>query len=272
MRKIFILLKDYIHTSVVSGSRIDFFFFYWRVKLWTFFRRVFHSTMIDTMSEKSYFIIKNSVGTFMIPRTHDDTLTICSEYFESHLMHWLDKPPKKRTLIDIGANRGRYTILGLLSYNYSHAYAFEPFPQTIDVLIKNISLNELDKQVSIMSFALGAREESAEIYVDTAHLGGAAIQDTSIAGSTKSHTTIQVKTLDSCITPEIAQTIDFIKIDTEGYEKDVLLGATTTLSLLSSGAHLMIETENQDEIANFLSDFNIVVLERIKSDSLFVKK
>ena len=57
--------------------------------------------------------------------------------------------------LDIGANIGYFSLL--LAQRLSgqgHVYAFEPHPQFVDLLARNLFLNGLDKTVTVFPFAL----------------------------------------------------------------------------------------------------------------------
>jgi FkbM family methyltransferase len=120
---------------------------------------------------------------------------------------------------DVGANVGYYTkrfadMIGPLGM----VFAFEPLPGTIARLRENL---EGVKNYALVPFALGA--ESGFVTMQT---GGDALGATNriVDNAHNGDMTIQVETGDAVIASGQAKTPTLIKIDTEGFELDVLRG------------------------------------------------
>jgi len=121
---------------------------------------------------------------------------------------------------DVGANVGYYTrkFAEAVGPN-GQVVAFEPFPSTVERL--RASLDEL-KTVSVREIALGA--ESGSI---TMKGGADALAATSqiVVGATGHGTTeVEISTGDTVVERGIAAAPNLVKIDTEGFELDVLHG------------------------------------------------
>jgi FkbM family methyltransferase len=122
--------------------------------------------------------------------------------------------------LDIGANVGTYTVLASGVCN-AITWAFEPDPKAVLALKRNIETNRLQELVTVHETALGAtdREVPFTIDLDTAN---------KVWVSGDQHCRIvHQKQLDSLI-GESRPT--FAKLDVEGYEEEVLLGAKTLLA------------------------------------------
>jgi FkbM family methyltransferase len=117
---------------------------------------------------------------------------------------------------DIGANVGAYTVLA--GATGAEVWAFEPNPESFWMLRRNRDLNE-SMATHVFGVALGAKK------------GRAFIADEGVCSHVRSYGHIQtdVKPLDDFITTK-PHDLAILKIDVEGYEKDVIDGATRTLA------------------------------------------
>src|ERR1700682_5458262 len=131
--------------------------------------------------------------------------------------------------VDVGANIGLVTgPLCRLVGPSGRVWAIEPIPRTLQRLEQLRELNRLNA-LRIIPFALGSRTGTASIHVPVGGESGWA----SFTASWISGESVQVRTerLDDLIfeTPP-DRPVSFIKIDVEGFEAEVLLGARRTLS------------------------------------------
>ncbi len=122
--------------------------------------------------------------------------------------------------VDVGANIGYYTLL--MARNSEVVWAFEPEEKNYKDLLENIKLNHFQNIIPI-NRAVGAIGEVKNLYVSSEESGEHSLVS---KRHCKSTTKVEVVTLDSMI----KQRIDVVKIDTEGYDFNVLLGAKRLLS------------------------------------------
>ncbi|MFA5991006.1 MAG: FkbM family methyltransferase [Candidatus Doudnabacteria bacterium] len=128
---------------------------------------------------------------------------------------------------DIGANSGYYGILAAwLGGKAAQVYSFEPQEKYVDCLNESLFLNRLEENVKVYPFALGT-----ENAVVTLHLAGSgsSLEEAFLNNPNLPKTKIQVKKLDDVIEHEGLLPPDFIKIDVEGHEFKVLLGADQSI-------------------------------------------
>ena len=123
--------------------------------------------------------------------------------------------------MDAGANIGLFSLYAR-ALGAGKVYSFEAVAETSRILRRNLALNGAMKAVNI---ALGAEKGKAEIKFNTRGEGSSMI-DCGDAGVNREITysgrrLVKVVPLDSLVKGRV----DFIKIDVEGYEKNVLLGA-----------------------------------------------
>lgn len=126
------------------------------------------------------------------------------------------------TVIDVGGNMGFFVlILNELVGNSGKIYSFEPSRILKDRLASTVQINNI-KNVEIVNLALGEKEETTSLYFNPKQSGLSSIISHEENGRLKEE--IKITTLDS-FSKAISNRISFIKIDTEGYEPQVLRGA-----------------------------------------------
>lgn len=155
-------------------------------------------------------------------------------------------PNSKRIAIDIGANIGHYSIE--LSKYFEHVHAFE----INDELTKD--LTRTYRNVSVKNVGLSSKRGKAVLYIPLLNgqlplLGWASLTpgncpDTDI----HLEKDVEITTLDSFN----IQKVDFIKIDVEGHELEVLLGARQTLEKNSPTLLIEIKQQNTATTIDFL--------------------
>jgi len=129
------------------------------------------------------------------------------------------------TAVDIGANIG-LTSLALSSIcRDGTVIAIEPVPHTFELLNKNLAGAGI-QNVSTFNVAVGASEGSVSMYVDERNLATSFVVDID-SGSDQE---IPLTSLDSLVSRLAIERLNFIKIDVEGCELEVLKGAETTLN------------------------------------------
>lgn len=132
--------------------------------------------------------------------------------------------------LDIGANIGKYSELILETTN-SDLFSFEPLPKAYSKLSR-LKL-KYNNRFKCFNYAIGDFNGSKYLHYNNSISEKASLiedlGDLSFVGrSNKKKIKINVKKLDD-ISFLFKKKIDFIKIDTEGYEKNVLEGASKLL-------------------------------------------
>ncbi len=122
-------------------------------------------------------------------------------------------------IIDCGANMGLSIIYFKWLYPHSIIYGFEPDKRTFELLRKNIMGNNL-KDVHLINAALSDKNGEIDFFIDPKNPGDPAMSTR--YGRTKYKTTVQSISLSSFIRDNNIKEIDFIKMDIEGSEKEVI--------------------------------------------------
>lgn len=163
----------------------------------------------------------------------------------------------KRVCLDIGANVGLWSCD--LVNSFEKVIAFEPVQEFIHCYRKNVKKSNY----SMYECALGSKESFIDMNIVEGNTGHSHVNKESV-GKGK----IPLKTLDSFNFSDV----DLIKIDVEGYEQDILLGALETIE--KNRPVLVIEQqkhEYQNDMASlpsirFLENLGYHVVEQFNKD------
>ena len=128
-----------------------------------------------------------------------------------------DVRSEDRLILDLGANIGLFSCFAAVQSRQARVYAVEPFPSTFDRLIEHTRLNGVTERVHCMNVAVNRLGTDAMMLTE-----GMASQMFRLA--TKGQGTIAVSgiTLANLLS-QIGCPVDFMKMDIEGSEYDVLL-------------------------------------------------
>jgi FkbM family methyltransferase len=139
---------------------------------------------------------------------------------------------KSSVIFDIGSNIGFYSIyLSKIAKN-SKIYSVEPYEINLAKQKMNIALNKAENIV-IIDKALGDKEDTIKFYVPKSSTATAVastnINFTGYWHKSMNEVDINQTTLDNLVEKYKLETVDFIKLDVENYEYQVLLGAIKTI-------------------------------------------
>lgn len=131
-------------------------------------------------------------------------------------------------VLDIGANMGWYAINIAKTHPHSVVHAFEPLPNTYQVLIDNIGINAIDNVVS-HPFGFSTEEKDLKFFFYPEGSGNAS--SVNLTDRTDvSEITCKVKVLDEVAEELKFGRVDFIKCDVEGAELFVFQGGKKLLA------------------------------------------
>jgi len=167
---------------------------------------------------------------------------------------------KNSVCFDIGANLGYYSLL--LSIYGKEVYCFEPVIETYNELSKQLVLNNRDNAFPF-NLAVGGENKMCKIRncgfgdLDACLENGIYIPD-EIGWKTETKISdVEMITLDSFIKKNKIKSCDFIKIDTQGNDINVLNGAVDTINKFRPIIILeCLGEENKNSIISFLNEYN----------------
>lgn len=127
-------------------------------------------------------------------------------------------------VLDIGANIGHHSLVfSKLAGNAGKVIAFEPIPRIYNQFLESVQLNEMTN-IEIKNYALSNNVGKVNLYLDEENYGHSSIIKDK-ENMTK-HIEIQTERLDNLNVGKI----DFVKIDVEGYEWNVIEGGMKTFT------------------------------------------
>jgi FkbM family methyltransferase len=200
---------------------------------------------------KFYSKVTNKIENFLI---HDMYLSM-SDHEEDILRQF--SPKEGDTFVDIGAAFGFYTIVGSRKVGRTgNVVSIEPHPDIFDMLNRNIKFNHLTNVVTL-NYAVSSKETKVKLYSSYSILPERDRKDN------KRFVEVDANTLDNIVLHNgvNAEDVNWVKIDVEGAELEVLRGASNVLSKGKDIA-LLIEVhgrENYEPLLKLLDSYGFVI-------------
>lgn len=181
------------------------------------------------------------------------------------LNKWKRYLSDSKVVFDVGANLGNHTLFWAKKLNTDVIYSFEPYIPNFERLLHNVQNNLLDNVYPINK-AIGKKEGYTcvkEFHED--NYGGTTLNE-----EIQSEGEIEVITIDSFVKGKKIESVDFIKIDTEGYEVSVLDGAQKTISKYYPDLWIEVNSQTFQEIMNRLEQLEYIVADTLGFNILFL--
>jgi FkbM family methyltransferase len=154
-------------------------------------------------------------------------------------------PKQGDIVVDIGAHMGRYTIISSKRVGANgKVVAIEANPSNFEMLNRNIKLNQLTNIISLNN-AVYSKETKIKLYLPGEELGHTTY-NTVMSDRAKNEdkfVEVNANTLDYLLQLNKITDVNWVKIDVEGAEFEVLKGASNVLSK-SKDIALLIEVHN----------------------------
>ena len=166
----------------------------------------------------------NGIGFYISEKKNSMSKSlIFQEHSESNETKFLKKIINSgQTVLDIGANMGWYSVHFSKWVGQSgKIFAFEPVPEIHEELSSNIKLN-FCQNIVVLNCALGNKNEKIFFNVSDFEGGSGASSENLKFGK---KIEVLKRKLDDVMTEQNVDNIDFIKIDIEGGELNMLKGA-----------------------------------------------
>ena len=200
---------------------------------------------------------------------------------EPETLEWIDSFQEKDNLIfwDIGANIGLYSIYNSLKHPKSATIAFEPSSSNLRVLTRNISINNLEKNIKVVSIPLTNKENIFQEMKEGQFIEGGALnsfgEKFDFEGK-EFKPTMKYNLLGTTINYFLENSIldipDYIKIDVDGIEHLILEGGDKFLNDKKVKS-LSIEInenfkEQYDKVLNLMNKYEFKLLHKKHNDDM----
>ena len=231
----------------------------------------------DFIQERSYKSIKilDKKIKFFVPNQLVEWRV--DTYFskEPETLEWIDSFKEKENLIfwDIGANIGLYSIYNSLKHPQSTTIAFEPSSSNLRVLTRNISINNLEKNIKVVSIPLTNKKNIFQEMKEGQFVEGGALnsfgEEFDFEGK-KFQPSMKYNLLGTTMNYFIENSIldipDYIKIDVDGIEHLILQGGDKFLNnekVKSLSIEIIVNfNEQYDNILNLMNKYKFKILHK----------
>jgi FkbM family methyltransferase len=195
------------------------------------------------------------------PGLIEDTL-IQNKSWEPYLEKVISMFLKENSIfLDIGAYIGFHSLSVAIERPDVTCISFEPHPQIYKQLLRNIEINHL-KNVMIYNLGVGDCSKEIDFYMQTEqnyNRALSAIDYNTVIGECLKKT-IKIVALDDFLKDDFKKKVSVVKIDTQGYEYQVLQGA---LKVIEKYQPIIIfeyhpnSNHNLDQILTLLPQYRV---------------
>ncbi len=202
-----------------------------------------HNGVYDFKISKTSFLMLNIIN--------DDSSIVKHFWRDSHDLEeldlWFEISKDEGVFIDVGAHTGLYTIASLKANRKNTVVCFEPYFMNLSRLITNLRLNSLFNNVSTILGAVSNFDGKSKFKITTEKSYMSKGGKLSEEGQDT-----DVYKLDTLFYKKFKKKLNAIKIDTEGEDFNVLLGAEKLIKEHKPKILIEVREKNKLDIVNFL--------------------
>lgn len=200
-------------------------------------RVIFEQILDSSMSRTAKVVHAATELLFTVPNSLNHFRMSSFATKEPETLAWIDAIPRGSVLWDVGANIGLYSCYAAKARG-CRVVAFEPSVFNLELLARNIFLNNLVDRVTIVSLPLFEQVAEGSLNMSSTQWGGALSTFGAAHGfdGEKLDKVFEVRTvglsMDDCVTRLGLPVPDFMKMDVDGIEHMILRGGRQVLSQL----------------------------------------
>lgn len=170
-------------------------------------------------------------------------------------------------ILDVGANIGNHTLYWNKNVKtLQQIHSFEPLHETFQLLTKNVENNKLDKTVLVRKCVGKEKSKAIVERINPKNMGG-----TVFGYATENDSNVvDVIDLDSYVEESGVKRVDFIKIDTEGFELDVSHGAKHLIETYKPTIWVESWEDNGEKVVSFLLEHGYEVQKRCNCIGFYI--
>ncbi len=260
-------ILDFIFEKLLKKS-----FFFWFIE----FSNNESYKIIDIERKKIKFFVPNKLVNYRV-----------NTFFtkEPETLEWIKNFNDDEEIIfwDIGANIGLYSIYASLIHKNIKVYSFEPSTSNLRILSRNISINNLENKILINQFPLSKSEKGFNLMMENEFMEGGALHSFGLKKNfegnilnPKNNYMIYGFNIDYIVNNLNFEIPNYLKIDVDGLEHQILEGGINTLSHKNIKSILIEINENYDEqekkIKSIMYDLNFSLLKKEQSKYIKLSK
>ena len=202
--------------------------------------------------------------TLMNRGEHSDTKVLSDIYFNRPYTRDGFDIKKGDVVVDIGANVGIFSTFATSVAENVKVFAYEPSPDNFKYLEKNVVQNNLQKKIKVLNLAVSDRKEKVKLFTHSLGSGGHSIYEKVVVSDDHSYVEVPATTLKEIFVENNLKKIDFLKMDCEGAEYNILFKAPKEclkkISRMAVECH-DVGTYNQKHMKDFLLENGFEVKE-----------
>lgn len=175
------------------------------------------------------------------------------ENYEPEVFRVIDGLNKRLNVFyDIGANQGIFSVP--LSIKFNQVFSFECSPTVLSRLYKNIKINSINN-IKVVEKCVSDKPGIIDFYVSESENSGTSskLKDVNIESNSRNAIQVDSITLDSFVFDFKNPPPDMIKIDVEGSEKDVIVGASRLINYWKPV--VIFECNNEYDLTKIIKQF-----------------
>lgn len=237
------------------------------------------SLLRKLLNTESEWNPKVMLGRVIVGTVPDSTLHRLKKLYYAYLINhtpedWIEKDAliakhlvaPGDIVLDVGANLGFYArFLSQCVGQSGKVYAFEPIPQTFDILANNVAKLGL-KNVEALNFVLSDADKTETMVIPTYRWGQECWYDARVKTEKSDPAWRQIhvrsRTLDNFFTERGgAPQISFIKCDVEHHELAVLRGAWQTIRASHPAILVEVAPDPDDPATTAFATFELLRIE-----------
>lgn len=213
------------------------------------------SRLINNLSQGTFTAINCKKGKLWFNQLKSPHVASAVGHFfgdEPETLSWIDTFEDGQTFFDVGAGIGMYSLYAALNPSL-RVFSFEPNGSSFGLLIEHIHINKMSENINPFCIAIGDETKRERLLFNqfSEGAGGSSFKKAFHTRHNKEpifSLTVLSFSLDEFLKTFELGSPDHIKIDVDGIEPQIILGAEKTLGGVKS---IMLEVEHRtpDQIA-----------------------
>ncbi len=206
------------------------------------------------LSKKDHvFLFKNKIK--LILRKSSNDIGMLFEFYRLNPYHRFNdfKIKEDDIVFDLGANIGIFTLNAARKCTNGIVYSFEPMEDNFKYLNNNLKLNDI-KNVSTFNIGISSFNGTKELNISTDSAFHSFVNLNS--NKISNYTFVQCRTLTSLLDELNIKKINFLKVDIEGSEYDLIFSLSDSdfdkIDKIVFEVHPLDEVRNQLKLGHYL--------------------